>query len=147
MDSEPRSAAPTPSILEAGCAVPERVLVVDDEPGIQRSIRRILSRRYRVTLASSGTEALEVLAVQPHDLAIVDVRMPGMNGFEVLKEIKASWPSMRCIALADDVQQQQEAEAAGADAVLIKGFPAAKLVATIEGLLSQEEKGGAHADR
>jgi len=52
----------------------------------------------------------------------------------------------RCIALADDVHQQQEAEAAGADVVLLKGFPAARLIATIEGLLSQEEKAGAYAN-
>ena len=61
-----------------------RILIVDDEPGLQNSARRILARKYAVDVASSGAEALEILARGPQDLAIVDVRMPGMNGFELL---------------------------------------------------------------
>ena len=55
-----------------------------------------------------------------------------------VRRAKARWPQARCILLANDVQQHQEAEAAGADAVLLKGFPAARLVATIVGLLPQQ---------
>ena len=80
------------------------------------------------------------------EMVVLDMVLPGNRAGTVLKEIRTRWPLTRCIVLADDVQQQQESEAAGADAVLIKGFPAVKLVATIEGLLSQEDKGGAYAE-
>jgi serine phosphatase RsbU (regulator of sigma subunit) len=82
--------------------------VVDDEPGIQHSAQRILSRQYAVSLAGSGPEALEVLARQPHDLAIVDVRMPGMNGFEVLKAIKSRHPDTEVIIMTGSISNPEE---------------------------------------
>ncbi|MFQ5599326.1 MAG: PP2C family protein-serine/threonine phosphatase [Candidatus Krumholzibacteriia bacterium] len=85
-----------------------RILVVDDEPGIQRTARRILGRHHRVTLASSGAEALEVLAREPHDLAIVDVRMPGMTGFEALKSIKAQFPDTEVIIMTGSISNPEE---------------------------------------
>jgi sigma-B regulation protein RsbU (phosphoserine phosphatase) len=85
-----------------------RILVVDDEPGIQRSTQRILGRRYDVRLASSGGEALEILEREPHNLAIVDVRMPGMNGFEVLKKIKALYPDTEVIIMTGSVSNPEE---------------------------------------
>jgi DNA-binding NarL/FixJ family response regulator len=54
-----------------------------------------------------------------------------------VRRAKALWPQAECIFLANDVQQHQAAEAAGADAALLKGFPAARLVATIVRLLHQ----------
>jgi DNA-binding NarL/FixJ family response regulator len=54
-----------------------------------------------------------------------------------MRRVKARWPKTRCIFLAGDVQQHQEAEAAGADVVLLQGFPAGRLVAAIVGLLPQ----------
>jgi len=89
-------------------AAASRILVVDDEPGIQRSAQRILSRHYQVTLASSGAEALEILARDPHDLAIVDVRMPGMNGFEVLRAIKADYHDTEVIIMTGSISNPEE---------------------------------------
>lgn len=85
-----------------------RILVVDDEPGIQRSTQRILERTYDVRLASSGNEALQILEREPHDLAIVDVRMPGMNGFEVLKQIKSQHPDTEVIIMTGSVSNPEE---------------------------------------
>lgn len=87
---------------------PSRILVVDDEPGIQRSAQRILSRRHEVTLASSGEEALEVLAREPQDLAIVDVRMPGMDGFELLRAIKEQYPDTEVIVMTGSISNPEE---------------------------------------
>lgn len=87
---------------------PPRILVVDDEPGIQHSARRILSRRYEVRVADSGAQALEILAETPHDLAIVDVRMPGMNGFEVLKAIKSLHPGTEVIIMTGSISNPEE---------------------------------------
>lgn len=55
--------------------------------------------------------------------------------WRILRQIKAQWPRIRCVVLAENDQQQREAQAAGADAVFLNGFPAARLVSTIEGLL------------
>jgi serine phosphatase RsbU (regulator of sigma subunit) len=85
-----------------------RLLIVDDEPGIQQSARRILSRRYDVRIAESGMQALEMMAAEPHDLAIVDVRMPGMNGFEVLKAIKAAHPETEVIIMTGSISNPEE---------------------------------------
>ena len=85
-----------------------RILVVDDEPGIQRTTQRILERRYHVRLASSGSEALAILDDEPYDLAIVDVRMPGMNGFELLKRIKAQHPDTEVIIMTGSVSNPEE---------------------------------------
>jgi sigma-B regulation protein RsbU (phosphoserine phosphatase) len=88
--------------------VASRILVVDDEPGIQRVAQRILERQHQVTLASSGMQALEILETQPQDLAIVDVRMPGMNGFEVLKAIKQRFPDTEVIIMTGSVSNPEE---------------------------------------
>jgi DNA-binding NarL/FixJ family response regulator len=56
----------------------------------------------------------------------------------VVKQTKAEWPAARCICLVDSVQQEREAEVAGADAALLKGTSPARLVATLIGLLSQQ---------
>jgi len=84
-----------------------RILVVDDEPGLQNTVRRILGRAHDVDVASSGPEALECLARSPHDLAIVDVRMPGMNGFEVLKAIKARFPDTEVIVMTGSISNPE----------------------------------------
>jgi serine phosphatase RsbU (regulator of sigma subunit) len=87
---------------------PAHILVVDDEPGVQHAARRILSRRYAVSGASSGAEALALLAQEPQDLAIVDVRMPGMNGFELLKAIKQAHPDTEVIIMTGSISNPEE---------------------------------------
>jgi sigma-B regulation protein RsbU (phosphoserine phosphatase) len=89
-------------------AAPARILVVDDEPGVLHVARRILARRYTVTGASSGPEAIEILAREPYDLAIVDVRMPTMNGFELLKVIKNAHPDTEVIIMTGSISNPEE---------------------------------------
>ena len=70
-----------------------RVLVVDDDPVVAKSIDRVLTGKgYAVITASGGTEALEKLAQEKYDAVFTDIRMPGMDGFEVAKRIKATQP-------------------------------------------------------
>lgn len=70
-----------------------RVLVVDDDPVVARSIDRVLTGKgYAVITASDGPEALEKLAHEKYDAVFTDIRMPGMDGFEVAKRIKATQP-------------------------------------------------------
>ena len=77
-----------------------KVLCVDDERSILRSLRRLLSQHcYDVALANSGAEALEMAQADTFDLIISDMRMPGMNGAELLATLAHDYPDMIRILL------------------------------------------------
>jgi two-component system, NtrC family, response regulator PilR len=70
-------------------AVPTRILVVDDEPSMREMLRIVLRRDgYDVTLAQNGRDAQALLAQQPFDLVLSDIRMPDVSGVEVLRTAK-----------------------------------------------------------
>jgi type II secretory ATPase GspE/PulE/Tfp pilus assembly ATPase PilB-like protein/CheY-like chemotaxis protein len=72
---------------------PYRLLLVDDEPNILASLRRVFQREnYELLFAQSGSEALAIIEKQPVELIMTDFMMPGMNGSELLQEIRARWP-------------------------------------------------------
>ena len=77
-----------------------RVLLVDDEKDyLEVLIRRLSKREVNVAGVSSGEEALEYVQVRPIDVAVLDVKMPGMDGIEVLREIKKLNPLIEVIML------------------------------------------------
>lgn len=77
-----------------------KILLVDDEPRILSIISKLLERfGYDVTCAVSGPEALEIFEKEPADLVISDIRMPGMDGVEVLKRVKDIDPLTQVIVL------------------------------------------------
>jgi DNA-binding NarL/FixJ family response regulator len=80
--------------------------------------------------------------MQP-DVVLLDASLPEEQVWQALRHIKEEWCQTRSIVLVEDSQQQQRVQTAGADVALLKGYPAAKLIATIEGLLDQEEGEGA----
>ena len=83
-----RSDHPLQAPLRAPLRAPLSVLVVDDEEGMREGMRRILSRRgHDVEVAESGESALECLERKTYDLALVDLKMPGISGFEVAARI------------------------------------------------------------
>ena len=78
----------------------KKILVIDDEPDILRTLMMTLSQEeYHVTTATGGEAALEIFRRQPFDLVITDMRMPGMDGTEVIRRIKALDPDMEVIML------------------------------------------------
>jgi two-component system response regulator AtoC len=80
-------------------AAPMRVLVVDDKENFLRLFERILAGGYAVTTASDGARALALLATEPFDVVVTDLRMPGAGGFEVLKAVKARAPTTEVIMM------------------------------------------------
>jgi DNA-binding NtrC family response regulator len=76
------------------------ILVVDDEEVVRRSLQRVLANEHcRVEVASDGEQALQALEVQPYDLVLLDLCMPGMNGLAVLKTMKQRWPEGEVIVV------------------------------------------------
>jgi phosphoserine phosphatase RsbU/P len=80
-----------------------RVLVVDDDQAMLRTVERILSPRHEVKGFSSGEEAIEAVKREPFDVAIVDVRMPGLDGFEVTRAIRALRPRTEVVLVTGSV--------------------------------------------
>jgi DNA-binding NtrC family response regulator len=76
-----------------------RVLVVDDKENYLRLFERILADGYQVTTAADGARALSLLATEPFDVVVTDLRMPGAGGFEVLRAVKARAPSTEVIMM------------------------------------------------
>ena len=73
--------------------VKSRILVIDDEVGIRDSMRRTLEYQgYQFIGAATGQEGLALIERDPPDLVFLDIKMPGMDGLEVLERIKASNP-------------------------------------------------------
>ena len=76
-----------------------RVLVVDDEPEMCETCRKILARHgHQLWLAENGEAGLQTLRELPIDLAILDLRLPDMDGLEVLRQAWLNWKSPRSAA-------------------------------------------------
>ena len=75
-----------------------KILVVDDDPEVRMATRDFLaSKGHDVTLAEDGVQALKLLATVKHDVVLLDVAMPEMDGMEALRRIVASYPNLPVI--------------------------------------------------
>jgi DNA-binding response OmpR family regulator len=91
---------PTAPARSAAMSPPARLLLVDDEANIRRTLGALLQRAgYEVAFAGDGEEALALLDRQPFDLAIVDLKMPGMGGMEVIAAARTRQPDIAVIVL------------------------------------------------
>jgi putative nucleotidyltransferase with HDIG domain len=81
----------------------KRILFVDDEPmvlsGIERSLRT-MRKEWQMEFVSGGSEALEKMAINPYDVVITDMRMPGMDGAQLLEKVKNRFPQTVRMALS-----------------------------------------------
>jgi heterodisulfide reductase subunit A len=120
-----------------------RILVVDDETIVRDSLKDWLEDDgFSVDTASSGEEALERLGQEGFDLLLVDIKMPGMDGVEVLRRAKESVPEMPVIMITAyaTVDTAVEAMKVGALDYLIKPFDPEKLVPMVEAVY-QDRRG------
>jgi sigma-B regulation protein RsbU (phosphoserine phosphatase) len=85
-----------------------RILVVDDDPGILHALSRILGRRHHVTCVASGPEALEAARRLRPDLAVVDIRLPVMTGFEVTRGLKAALRDIDVILMTGNAEEPDD---------------------------------------
>jgi CheY-like chemotaxis protein len=82
-----------------------RVLVVDDDAGVLRAVKRILESSCELASASSPAEALAVAPALAPDLAILDIRMPGMDGFELMQRLKGEQPDLDVIFITGSMTE------------------------------------------
>ncbi len=80
-----------------------RILVVDDEPGMLRAVERVLSEQYDVVGTRSSRDALSIAAEFHPELAIVDIRMPDLDGFELMAHLKTRFPGLEVILMTGSV--------------------------------------------
>ncbi|HWK25879.1 MAG TPA: response regulator transcription factor [Solirubrobacter sp.] len=115
-----------------------RILVVDDEPSVRDALDRALRMDgYRVQLAADGAEALEALADTPPDAIVLDVLMPGPDGLEVCRRLRAAGDRTPVLMLTarDAVPDRVSGLDAGADDYLVKPFALEELTARLRALL------------
>jgi sigma-B regulation protein RsbU (phosphoserine phosphatase) len=85
-----------------------RILVVDDEPGMVRAVERVLSGAHSVVGSRSSTHALALAGEFKPELAIVDIRMPELDGFELMTRLKARMPDLDIILMTGSVEDLDE---------------------------------------
>lgn len=119
-----------------------QILVVEDHPTLGRDLQRGLERcGYRVNLASNGNDALAVGLAMSYDLIILDVLLPGLNGFEVCRSLRDHERMMPILFLTalSEVHHRIEGLDSGADDYLIKPFNFQELQARIRALLRRDQ--------
>jgi len=106
------------------------ILVVDDELSVRESIRMILNPKYDVYTAENGNEALQCIQKDKIDIVTLDLKMPGLSGIEVLKQIKKRNSDIEVIVISayGTPQNHQEAVRHGAGDFIIKPFNAPDLI-------------------
>ncbi len=117
-----------------------RVLVVDDEESIRNILQRILKEAgYDAVTAANGQEALDKVSQLTPEVVVLDIKMPGMSGMEVLQRIAANWPDV-CVVMASalgDAQIAVEAMKLGAYDYITKPFSRADLLLKVRRALEK----------
>lgn len=123
----------------------KRLLIVDDEPNLLRAVAACLkAENYEVSTARSGREALLQLAESVPDLIVSDIRMPGMDGYHLARQLRGS-PRTALVPIIfltakDETADRIEGFRAGIDAYLTKPFEPDELIAVVNGILNRVER-------
>jgi DNA-binding NtrC family response regulator len=116
------------------------ILVVDDEDALRTVLSgELINEGYDVKSAADGDEAISEVERSPFDLVLLDIKMPRMNGFEVLKYIKDKHSKTKVVMLTGfaDLKNAIESKKLGADDFVSKPYDLVDLLTTIERVLSE----------
>jgi len=133
--SDVKSPVPTGVLILSG--MPGTIMIVEDEPAVARGVQVALEREgYAVVVQSTGEDAVASFADTAPDLVVLDVRLPGIDGFEVLRRLRreTNAPVIFLTARSDEVDKVVGLEM-GADDYLVKPFSVRELVTRIKALL------------
>jgi two-component system, OmpR family, KDP operon response regulator KdpE len=120
-----------------------KVLVVDDEPQIRRAVRAGLEQNgYEVAAAATGEEALDLAALRTPDAAIVDLAMPGLDGFAVILHLREWYQGpILVLSVREGEEDKIRALDLGADDYLTKPFGIGELLARLRAVLRRARPG------
>lgn len=116
-----------------------RILVVDDEDALRTVLSSELEGEgYHVRSAADGQEAINVLTDQDFDLILLDIKMPNVDGFEVLKFVKERHPKTKVVMLTGfaDLKNAIESKKLGAEDFVSKPYDLVDLLTTVERVLT-----------
>jgi DNA-binding NtrC family response regulator len=116
------------------------ILVVDDEDSLRTVLSsELINEGYDVRTAPDGDDAIQEMGKSPFDLVLLDIKMPRMNGFEVLKHIKEQHGTTKVVMLTGfaDLKNAIESKKLGADDFVSKPYDLVDLLTTIERVLSE----------
>ncbi|MEK9138104.1 MAG: response regulator [Bacteroidota bacterium] len=117
-----------------------KILVVDDEDALRTVLSgELVSEGYEVRTAADGDDAISSLQKESFNLVLLDIKMPRMNGFEVLKFIKEKYPDTKVVMLTGfaDLKNAIESKKLGAEDFVSKPYDLVDLLTTIERVLSE----------
>lgn len=117
----------------------KKILIVDDAgPVVVLCVNVLQALGYAVKGANRGETALELMRKEPFDLMVLDYKMPGMTGFEVLQQARALQPAMAVVLVTGHGTPEiiNEANRLGFDAILLKPFTSDELRGTVDKVLA-----------
>jgi len=120
-----------------------KILIVDDDESIRKVLEAILEEKgYAVESVGTAKKAIEVTKKKLYNVALLDIRLPDMEGTELLSRIKDTIPRMRKIIITGFPTLQNAIDAVNrrADAYIMKPFDVEKVLATIEEQLRKQEE-------
>ena len=126
-------------MTELAGANKKKVLIVDDEPGVRRLVRRMLSKDYVVLEAQNGEEGVNTAGSEKPDVILMDVMMPTMDGLTACYAIKTdettkAIPVVMLTAIGYDLNKKLSEDVMGADGYITKPFSREALLQEIERL-------------
>lgn len=123
------------------------ILIVEDQRDAALLLKLNLEiRGYMTVAASSGAEALRIVNERHIDLVLLDLSLPDMDGFEVCRKLRASFPGVRVIVVSAHAAERVRDMAleAGADEYLVKPFGVPELMDTVRRALTPWQEGPNH---
>ena len=119
----------------------KKIMLVDDDSAIRQMLARLLTGEgYEVLLAVNGREAIQVVRAAEIDLVLLDLNMPGMDGWETYEKLATEDPLLPIVVITARPNQSFTALAAGIGALLEKPLDLPKLFLTIRGLLEETDE-------
>lgn len=120
-----------------------RILIVEDEATISRLIEVSLKRAgYDCTVANDGVTAADLIEANDYDLALLDIMLPGLDGYDLLEYLRPMGTPVIFITAKSSVKDRVRGLSLGADDYLIKPFEVEELIARVEAVLRRTGRGG-----
>src|SRR6266851_5145916 len=140
----------TCSMVEQPMATSQKILLLDDDPDLLELYREILSQlpsRPEISTATSGPRAMAMLESEPYELLICDLKMPKMDGLQVLSVVRRKHPKLRTVVLTSVVDEQFRSRVYALGVDLFWHKPATEqeikmFLDCLESLLGREDQGG-----